>query len=197
MAMKRYKSVDAYINDQDQWKDELIRLREIFHTTEFEETLKWSIPTYTINGKNVAGMAAFKNYFGIWFFQGVFLRDEKNVLINAQEEKTVAMRQWRFSSMDEIDEKLIKAYLAEAIQNQKDGKEVKPQKKPLVIPEQLQAALDKDASLSKAFEKFSLSHKREYADYINEAKREDTKQRRLEKIIPMILESVGLNDKYR
>ncbi len=196
--MKKYASVDDYINAQEDWAPALSALRSIFHQTEFEETLKWGTPTYTINGKNVAGMAAFKKYVGIWFFQGVFLRDEKKVLINAQEDKTVAMRQWRFQSEEEIDEKLILAYLKEAIQNQKQGKEVTPQKKkPLVVPPELKGKLSSDASLKAAFEKFTPGKQREFAEYIAEAKREATKQKRLAKIIPMVLDGIGLNDKYR
>jgi len=94
--MKKYTSVEEYIEEGSKWTNELRELRRILLKTEFEETLKWSIPTYTINGKNVAGIAGFKDYFGIWFFNGVFLKDEEKVLINAQEGKTKAMRQWRF-----------------------------------------------------------------------------------------------------
>ena len=111
------------------------------------------------------------------------LKDEKNVLINAQEGKTNAMRQWRMSSKDEINQTLIKEYILESCKNVDEGKEIKPQKKPLVIPDLLQKALEKDSELLKAFEAFSLSHKREYANHISEAKREVTKQKRLEALV--------------
>ena len=195
--MKKNKTVDEFIKSQPAWKEELIALRKIINSTELVETIKWGMPVYTIGGKNVAGMGSFKSYLGVWFFQGVFLKDKHRKLINAQEGRTKGMRQWRFTSPDEIDEKLLIKYLEEAIQNQKDGKEIKPEKKPLVIPPELKAAFKKNSLLEKAFNKFTLSCKREYAEYISEAKREETRLKRLEKITPMILEKIGLNDKYK
>lgn len=191
------EKVTAYIEKKTDWSKELTTLRNIMHQLPVEETVKWGSPFYTNGGKNIVGMSAFKNYFGLWFIQGATLKDEKKVLINAQEGKTSAMRQWRFNSIDEIDEKLIKEYVLEAIENKDQGKVIKPKKKPLIIPELLQKALDNDAQLKENFEAFTLSKKREYADHISEAKREATKQSRLEKIIPMILNNVGLYDKYK
>ncbi len=196
--MKSFEKVDDYIAKHNEWQNALIKLREILLSTELQETVKWGSPVYTINGKNVLGLGAFKSYVGIWFFQGSFLKDEKKKLINAQEGKTKALRQWRFNSIEEIDADLIKSYVFEAIENQKQGKELKPVKtKKAIIPPELQNALNQSEALQKQFNQLSLSCKREYAEYIMEAKREDTKLRRLDKIIPMILEKSGLNDKYK
>jgi len=120
-------------------------------------------------------------------------------LHNAQEGKTKVMLQWRFHTISEIDINLIKEYVLEAIENQKQGKEIKPIRKTklLMIPELLQNELESNQSLKENFEKFSSSKKREYASYISEAKRETTKLSRLSKIIPMILNGAGLHDKYR
>ncbi len=191
------KTVEEYFDDNPEYRAELEQLRSILNSTELVETVKWGIPTYTINNKNVAGIGAFKSYVGVWFFNGVFMKDPAKKLINAQEGKTKGMRQWRFENATEIDEKLIVSYLEEAIQNQKDGKEVKPEKKPLIIPDELKEALASDAQLSELFDQLSLTNRRDYAEHIAEAKREETKQKRLEKIIPMIREGVGLNDKYK
>ncbi len=189
--------VTEYIEKKSDWSEELTRLRSIMSELPLIETIKWGVPYYMSDGKNILGMAAFKGYFGLWFTQGALLKDEQKVLINAQEGKTSALRQWRFNSMDEIDSDLIKIYVVEAIENQKQGKEIKPQKKPLIIPELLQKALDKNQELKEKFESFTLSKKREFSDYISEAKREATKQSRLDKITPMILSGIGLHDKYR
>lgn len=113
--------VDKYIESQVKYKDSLVLLRNILLKTELEESLKWSAPVYTINGKNVIGLAAFKNHFCIWFFNGVFLKDEKKLLVTAQE-KTKALRQMRFESINDIDEDTVLAYAKEAIENQKLGK---------------------------------------------------------------------------
>jgi uncharacterized protein YdeI (YjbR/CyaY-like superfamily) len=198
IKMKRFKTVDDYIAGRSQWQDALIKLREILLSTDLEETVKWGSPVYTFNGNNVVGLGAFKSYVGIWFFQGAFLKDEKKKLINAQEGKTKGLRQWRFNAADEIDADLVKGYVFEAIENQKQGKEIKPTRgKALVIPSELESALNQNKALQMQFNELSLSCKREYAEYITEAKREDTKIRRLEKIIPMIMEKAGLNDKYK
>ncbi len=196
--MKRYRTVDAYIDAQDEWREGLVALRAILNATELEETVKWGAPCYTVNGKNVVGLGAFKSYFGLWFFQGALLKDEKKVLINAQEGTTKAMRQWRFASAREIRKRDILLYVKEAIENQKQNREIKSDRgRPLEIPPELADVLKKNKKLGGAFESFTLGKQREFADYIASAKRAETKQSRMGKIKPIILEGQGLNDKYR
>ncbi|MBL4905370.1 MAG: DUF1801 domain-containing protein [Flavobacteriaceae bacterium] len=194
------KEITDYIEKKTQWKAALELLRSTLLTTDLEEALKWGMPVYVVNGKNIVGLSAFKSYVGLWFFQGGTLKDEKNVLLNAQEGKTNAMRQWRFSSIDEIDPKLVVSYVNEAIANQASGNIIKPKKKnakPLVIHKLFQQELDKNSQLVKQFEGFNLTKKREFAAYISDAKRETTQLKRMEKIIPMILDGSGLYDKYK
>ncbi len=100
--MKKVNSVEEYIEVHSHFSDALTLLRQIINSTELEETLKWSAPVYTLNNKNVLGLGAFKNHFGIWFFNGVFLKDEKQHLSTAQE-TTKGLRQMRFESPSEID----------------------------------------------------------------------------------------------
>ena len=196
--MKGSKTADAYFKASVNWQAEILSLREIFLSTDLTEEIKWGAPCYTFAGKNVAGLATFKNYFGIWFHQGVFLADKREVLINAQEGKTRALRQWRMTSMNQIDAKLIKAYLEEAVDLVKVGKSITPnRKKPLKIPPELSEGLAGNKDAHAGFDKLKPSLKREYADYIFEAKQTKTKHRRLDKILPMIMRGEGLNDKYR
>lgn len=197
--MKKFTSVEEYIEYHNQWTEALNLLRNIMISTELEETLKWSIPTYTINGKNVLGIGAFKKHFGIWFFNGVFLKDEYKVLKNAQEGKTKAMRQMVFSSIEQIDKNIVLHYVKEAIENQKLGKEIKPErnKKDIIIPKELQHLLSDNDDLKIAFKKLAPYKQREYCEYISSAKRDTTKKIRSEKIIPMIMQDIGLNDKYK
>ncbi|MGQ3678109.1 YdeI/OmpD-associated family protein [Tenacibaculum discolor] len=191
--------VTQYIQDKSNWAQELNLLRSVFLDLPVEETIKWGAPVYVYKGKNIVGLSAFKNYCGLWFFQGSFLTDKEEVLVNAQEGKTQAMRQWRFNQLDEINTVLIKRYVFEAIKNSEEGKELKPKKntKPLIIPKKLQLELDRNDRLKETFSEFTLSKQREFTDYISEAKRETTKEKRLEKIIPMILNGIGLYDKYK
>ena len=196
--MQLNKSVEDFFAKQDDWKTALFHIRNILLETELTETIKWGMPVYTINGKNVVGIGAFKSYVGMWFFQGSFLSDPKKVLINAQDGKTKGMRQLRFSALEEISDNLVRLYVAEAIQNQKDGKEIKPdRKKEVAIPSELQNKLAQDQNLKESFTSFTPGKQREFAEYIQSAKREETKMARLEKIIPMINAGIGLNDKYK
>lgn len=196
--MKRYKTVNEYIECSDHWKKELVQLRKILLSTKLEETVKWGMPCYTLNGKMVVGLGAFKSFVALWFFQGALLSDEKNLLVNAQNGRTKALRQWRFSSKTEIDSALIKAYVKEAIELQVKGLQIKPDRnKPLILPAQLEEALAKNENAHAGFKGLSKGKQREYADYVSDAKREETKAKRIAKIIPMIVEGLGLNDQYK
>lgn len=196
--MKSIKTAEEYILNACHGKDILIILREIIHLTELVETIKWGSPVYTINKKNVVGIGSFKTYTGLWFFQGALLKDEEKVLINAQTDVTKALRQWRFSTVDEIDDNLILKYLHEAIQNQKLGKELKPERnKTVVIPDELLEVFKEDKELKDCFARFTPGRQREFADYISSAKQTETRKARIQKIIPLLLDNIGLNDKYR
>lgn len=191
--------VDDYILTQTKWEKELKLLRKILLELFLEEDIKWGIPAYIFNNKNILALLAFKNYCGIWFHHGVFLKDEANVLFNAQKDKTKGLRQMRFNSFDEIDVQMVKTYVIEAIENSKAGKEIKPKRntEPVIVPVELQQEFSKNENLKILFNKFSISKQREFCNYISSAKRDATKIKRLEKIIPIIESGKGLNDKYR
>lgn len=196
--MKRFTSVDDYIDHAEHWQDELRTLREILQATDLEETVKWGAPCYTYDDKNVVGLGAFKSYVGLWFHQGALLEDPEGVLINAQDGKTKAQRQWRFESAKQIKARPIKAYVKEAIGLVRDGKEMKADRsKPVVIPPELAAAFKKDKKAKAAFDNLTKGKQREYADHVADAKRDTTRLSRVEKIMPMITKGVGLHDKYR
>ena len=196
--MKRYKTVDDYIKNAEYFQPELIRLREILQSTKLVEEVKWGGPCYTHQCKMVVGLGAFKSYVGLWFYQGALLSDKDGVLINAQEGQTKALRQWRFSSLKEIKARPIKAYVKEAIELQEQGMEIKPDRsKPVVVPDELKKALAKDKKAKASFEALTKGKQREFAEHISMAKRAETKTKRLEKILPMIREGIGLGDKYR
>ena len=190
-------TVDQYIQKHERWADSLTRLRKLVLTAPLEETVKWGAPVYAYRDKNVLSIGAFKNHFSIWFFQGVLLKDPKGLLQNAQEGKTQAMRQIKFNDAKDIDDEAVIALVLEAVENQKKGKTVKIEKKPLVVPDELKEAISRDTELAEAFENLTLGKKRDYAEHIETAKREETRLARLEKIIPMIKQGIGLNDKYK
>lgn len=196
--MKKVISVDEYIEENLKWRQLLDELRAILLKTPLVESIKWNSSVYALNGKNVIGLGTFKNHASMWFFQGVFLDDKAKMLINAQEGKTKALRQWRFESNEINDVLLIESYINEAIENQKLGKEVKIERnRLLVLPELMKRKITDDSKFKIAFKKLTASKQREYAEYIRTAKRESTQQKRLEKITPMIYNGEGLNDKYK
>jgi uncharacterized protein YdeI (YjbR/CyaY-like superfamily) len=196
--VKRYTSVQDYLEGNQQYREELVLLRDLLIDSELEETIKWGAPCYTINGKNVIGIGAFKSYVGLWFHQGVFLKDPAKVLINASEGTTKALRQWRFKGIDDINPKLVKTYVDEAIANQREGKEIKAVKvKSVDFPDELRQAITNDKELESKFNSLTPGKQREYAEHIGSAKQDKTRISRLEKSIPLILEGKGLNDRYR
>ena len=179
------------------WSKELEFLKSIIAKTELIETTKWGGCVYVLDNKNVVGIGGFKNYFTIWFFNGVFLKDETKALVNAQEGVTKSLRQWRFTSKDDVNESLVLEYIQEAIENEKQGIISPKAQVNIEMPEIFQKELDVDINLAEAFLKFSPYKQKEFLEYITVAKREETKRSRIEKIKPMILENIGLNDKYR
>jgi len=196
--MHKAKSADEFFAAAPLWRNELIALRKILKSTGLSEEVKWGAPCYTLDGVNVVGLGAFKSYFGLWFFQGALLRDPKKVLVSAQEGRTKALRQWRMTSAREIDAKTLKSYIAEAVMLAKAGTSVaKSPAKALVIPDELTRALRANRKAGAAFRALTPGRQREYSDYVSEAKREETRVKRIEKILPMIAAGIGLNDKYR
>jgi uncharacterized protein YdeI (YjbR/CyaY-like superfamily) len=194
--MEKSKSVDEYIEHNEDRQLELIKLRKILLSLPFQECIKWGMPTYTVGGKNVVGIGSFKEWSCLWFHQGAFLKDKSQVLENAQEGKTKGMRQWRFSSVEDIDADLVRLYLEESIENQLAGKEIKPAKKAnkrIQPPELLADYLSKNLDHLKTFQSYTTSQKNEFSNYIIDAKRQKTKLDRLEKIKDLLENKKTLN----
>jgi len=192
------KNAEEYIDVHSKWEHELRQLHELILTTDLKSEIKWGAPVYTLEGKNVVGLGAFKNHIGIWFFNGALLKENTAMLVNAQEGKTKALRQIRFEKEEEIENSVLLPYIKEAILNQHEGKELKPVKvKKVVISEELSQAFLRDPELKESFDRLSPGKQREYAEYISLAKKEETRKRRLEKSAPMIKMGAGLHDKYK
>lgn len=98
-------------------------MREILIKTELEESIKWNAPIYELKGKKVLGFGAFKHHFGIWFFNGVFLKDDQHLLIR-KSETTKGLRHLQFKNASDIDKNVVLRFVKEAIENQKLGKTI-------------------------------------------------------------------------
>jgi uncharacterized protein YdeI (YjbR/CyaY-like superfamily) len=139
----------------NQWQEEIEFLKSIIAKTELVETIKWGTPVYMYQNKNIIGLGGFKSYFGVWFMNGVYLKDEAKKLVNAQEGVTKALRQWRFQSKEEINKELLLEYIHEAIQNEIKGISHKPEKKKVELCDLFKDELKQDPDFAKAFEQFS------------------------------------------
>ncbi len=180
------------------WQEAEELMQQIILRTSLKKEFKWGSYIYTHKGKNVIGWGGFKNFFSLWFYNGVFLADPDKHLISASEGKTKALRQWRFENVMDMDVEKIAAYIQESIQTIDEGKELKPTKSPTKPPTGLLLeALQADPTFEESFRALTPGKQKEYIEYIDEAKQEKTKQSRLEKIKPLVLAKKGLNDKYK
>lgn len=192
------KTVDDYIAQAGRWRDEIARLRAILLDVGLDETVKWGGPCYTLDGRNVVGIGAFKSCFGLWFVQGALLADPAKRLVNAQPGKTRAMRQWRMQSAADIRPRLVRQYASEAAELAARGREIRPRRRPAAsLPPELEAALGADNAARTAFDKLTPGRRREFAEFIAGAKRAETRERRVARALPLIREGRGLNDRYR
>lgn len=184
---------------QTQWADEVDIILNLLRETPLQETTKWGIPVFTLNKKNVIGLAGFKNHLSVWFYDGIFINDTYNSLINASEGKTKALRQLRFTKAEGINVEMLSYYVKEAIQNAEKGVSHVPNSESPFSnpPEYLRFALEKNPQLNECFNNLPPYKRKEYNEYIDTAKQEKTKQTRLAKITPLILAGKGLNDKYK
>lgn len=194
--MKNYSNVDAFLDDADEWKVEISKLREILLTCDVDEEIKWGKPCYTVEEGNIAIIQPFKKYLALMFFKGALLEDTENNLIQMTK-NTQAARQLRFTELEEIKQHkgIIKQYVNEAIEVEKSGEEVDfKETKDFPIPEEFQKKLDEMPELKEAFDNLTPGRQRGYLLYFGDAKQSKTRARRVRKYIPKILEGKGFHD---
>ncbi len=188
--------VDAFLERQDQWRAEFEALRVILLATGLTEDLKWGQPCYALDGKNVALMHGFKEYCAVLFHKGSLLKDPDGVLIQ-QTPNVQAARQLRFTSVQDIkrQKKTLAAFLAAAIEVERAGQKV-PFKKTeeFEFPEELKAAFAASPKLKAAFAALTPGRQRAYLFHFAQPKLEKTRQARVEKHAPRILQGLGLDD---
>jgi uncharacterized protein YdeI (YjbR/CyaY-like superfamily) len=193
---KMNPKVDAFITRATKWQEEYKQLRIIILDCGLDEELKWGVPCYTFKQKNIVLIHGFKQYCAILFVKGALLNDARGVLIQ-QTQNVQAARQIRFTNVQEIIElkSTLKAYILEAIELEKAGVKVNYKKTPdYLIPEEFQSKLDQIPTLKSAFESLTPGRQRAYLYYFSQPKQSKTRQARVEKNIPQILNGKGLND---
>lgn len=188
--------VDEFLSKESKWQAEFTMLRNILLDSPLKEDLKCGVPCYTLNGKNVVLIHGFKEYCALLLIKGSLLKDPDGILIT-QTENVQAGRQIRFTGTGEIErlENSIRTYISEAIRLEESGAAVSFRKNTdFVIPEELADRFASQPELKEAFEALTPGRQRAYILFFSEPKQAKTREARIEKSSPRILEGKGLND---
>lgn len=188
--------VDFYFNKTGPWQSEIQLLRDIALQTGLQEELKWGCPCYTHHSNNIVLIHQFKEYCALLFFKGVLLSDPYQLLI--QQTKNVQVpRQMRFAVIEEIaaHKLAIIEYVREAVEIENSGL-----KATLKAPEEFEMAiefkqkLESMPELKRAFEAITPGRQRAYLLHFSQPKQSKTRESRVEKCLPLIMNGRGLND---
>ena len=188
--------VDFYFDKNEAWQKEIEKMRSIVLDCGLTEELKWGCPCYQYNETNIVLIHVFKEYCAFLFFKGALLNDPDGILVQ-QTENVQAARQIRFTNLKEIvkREATVKAYIYEAIEVEKAGLTVKLKKtSEFNMPEEFQQRLNKNKALRAAFESLTPGRQRAYLLHFSSAKQAKTRESRIEKYIPQILEGKGIDE---
>ncbi|HSP05884.1 MAG TPA: YdeI family protein [Acidobacteriota bacterium] len=188
--------IDAFVSKAKKWQEEFKKLRMIILDCQLTEELKWGVPCYTFEKRNIVLIHGFKEYCALLFVKGALLKDARGILIT-QTENTQAGRQIRFTSVREIVEMepVLKAYVHEAIEVEKAGLKVNFKKTTeFIVPEEFQNKLNEIPALKTAFHALTPGRQRAYILYFSAPKQSKTRESRVEKCMRQILNGKGLND---
>lgn len=188
--------VDWFFDKDTKWQNEYEKLRTIILDCGLIEELKWGCPCYAFQKSNIVLIHGFKEYCALLFFKGALLNDPNDILIQ-QTKNVQSARQVRFTNVREIVkmEKILKAYIYEAIEVERAGLKVKLKKtSDFKIPEEFQKKLSKNLRLKTAFNALTPGRQRSYIFYFSLPKQSTTREARVEKCIPQILKGKGLDD---
>ena len=188
--------VDFFFSKARKWQEEFEQLRRIILDCGLTEELKWGVPCYTFQKRNIVLIHGFKDYCAMLFFKGALLQDANSILIQ-QTKNVQAGRQIRFTDVRELVEMTptLKAYIYEAIEVEKAGLKVEFKKTTdFIIPEEFQAKLDKSPALKTAFDALTPGRQRAYIFHFSQPRQSETRASRVEKWLPQILHGKGLAD---
>lgn len=196
------KRIDVYIAKAQPFAQPILKhLRKLVHEAcpEVKETMKWSFPHFDYKGEMMCSMAAFKQHCAFGFWKASLMKVKK--LVENAKSETAMGHFGKITSLNDLpSDKTIIAYIKEAMNLNDNGikmkKPVLKEKKELVIPSYFLAALKKNKKAYAVFEAFSYSHKKEYVEWIAEAKKEETREKRIATAIKWIAEAKGRNWKY-
>lgn len=187
--------VDAYIERSEKWPEEMAAVRPILQGSGLTEEIKWAKPCYVHEGKNIAILQEMSEFLAVMFFKGALLEDPAGVLED-QGPNSRSARRIRFTSVDDVTRlaDALATFLREAIDVEDAGLEVGPAPEP-ALAEELQRRLDEDPTLRTAFEALTPGRRREYDLHVSGAKQAATREARVERCVPKILDGKGLRDR--
>lgn len=198
----KYKNFDQYIDNSAAFAQPILKeIRFILHEAcqEIKEEFKWSFPNYTYKGKILCHMAAFKGHATFGFWLGSIMTDPAKIFVRDSEGGMGHFG--KMQSLDDLpDRNELISYVHEAMALIDEGKTLPIKKesikKELIVPVILLTALEKSHAAKMTFEKFSYSHKKEYVEWILEAKTETTRTKRVQQTIEWLSEGKTRNWKY-
>ncbi|MBW6423911.1 YdeI/OmpD-associated family protein [Rhizobium sp. XQZ8] len=196
MTVLTNPKIDAFLDRAESWREEFARLRKIVLDCGLDEELKWGQPCYSLGKANIVLIHGFKEYCALLFFKGALLKDPDGILVQ-QTENVQSARQIRFTGAAEIArmQNLLKDYIQRAIEVEKAGLKAEFKKTAeFAVPEEFQSKLDELADLKVAFEALTPGRQRAYLLHFSGAKQSKTREARIEKHMPRILEGKGLDD---
>ncbi|MBP7513996.1 MAG: YdeI/OmpD-associated family protein [Flavobacteriales bacterium] len=196
------EQINQYIAENPEWQRKLlVRLRQLIHSTdaEVEETWKWNSPHFDHQGIMI-GLQAFKEHIAVWFHKGALIKDPKKLFEKLPKGEEKGMRSYKLHEGDTINEAAFVDLVKQAVAlNVKGTKltDAKPAKKALVLPEDLGSVLHKDPTAWANWEAFSYSHKKEYIEWVTDAKQEETRKRRIAQALEKIREGESKEEKHQ
>jgi uncharacterized protein YdeI (YjbR/CyaY-like superfamily) len=193
--MQDVPDVDAYIAATDRWPDEITALRDLLLASGLNESIKWGKPCYTSCDANVAIIQEFAEHLALMFFKGVLLQDPAGVMED-QGPNSHAAKRMTFRCVEDVEQRaeVVTAYVAEAIALEQAGTALPPRPEE-ALADELQERLAGDPELAAAFDELTPGRQREYNLHVSGAKQATTRARRVEDIVPRILEGRGLRDR--
>ncbi|RZA01418.1 MAG: hypothetical protein EOP47_10740 [Sphingobacteriaceae bacterium] len=194
--MNTNPKVDAIIEKEKRWQEEFKQLRAIVSSTGLNEDIKWGQPCYTLGKGNVVIIHGFKEYCALLLFKGALLNNDHGLLIK-QSDNVQSARQVRFTAIEQILEKttILKKIIHEAIEVEKAGLKVELKKtEDFETVAEFQDKLDQIPALKTAFETLTPGRQRAYKLHFAQAKQSKTREARVEKYIPHILNGKGIDD---
>ncbi len=196
------EQINLYIAEQPEWqRKQLVRLRQIIHSTvpQVEETWRWDKPHFDHSGIMI-GLCAFKEHLAVWFHKGALLKDPKKLFEALPKGEEKGNRSYKLHEGEAIDEAAFVDLIKQAVHLNAKGtklQDAKPARKELVVPDDLEQVLHKDPTAWANWEAFNYSCKKEYVEWITDAKQEETRKRRIAQALEKIRDGEKKEEKHQ